>query len=147
MELKTRINEDLKAAIKSKDATRRDAIRNLQAAIKQREVDSRKTLEDAEIVEILMTEAKKRRESIEHFEQAGRTDSAESERFELRLIEGYLPQQMSRDEIRAEAQTAIAEVGAVSPKDMGRVMGMLMPRVKGRADGRLVNEIVRELLG
>lgn len=147
MSLKTQINEDLKRAMIEKDAVRRDAIRVLQAAIKQVEVDSRKELDDAAIQDVLQAEAKKRREAITNFEQAGRTDSAESERFELGLIETYLPKQLTHEEIEAEVKAAIAQTGVTSSKEMGKLMGVLMPKVKGRADGKVVNEIVRALLG
>ncbi|GIK66678.1 MAG: aspartyl-tRNA amidotransferase subunit B [Chloroflexota bacterium] len=147
MSLKTQINDDLKKAMMEKDAARRDAIRIIQAAIKQVEVDSRKELDDAAVLDVLQTEAKKRREAITNFEQAGRTESAESERFELTLIETYLPKQLTREEIEAEVKAAIAQTGVTSSKEMGKLMGVLMPKVKGRADGKLVNEIVRTLLG
>lgn len=147
MSLKTQINDDLKKAMMEKDAARRDAIRIIQAAIKQVEVDSRKELDDAAVLDVLQTEAKKRREAITNFEQAGRTESAESERFELTLIETYLPKQLTREEIEAEVKAAIAQTGVTSSKEMGKLMGVLMPKVKGRADGKLVNEIVRALLG
>lgn len=147
MSLKAQINEDLKRAMMGKDAARRDAIRIIQAAIKQVEVDSRKELDDTAVQDVLQAEAKKRREAITNYEQAGRTDSADSERFELTLIETYLPKQLTRDEIEAEVKAAIAESGVTSSKEMGKLMGVLMPKVKGRADGKLVNEIVRALLG
>lgn len=147
MSLKTQINDDLKRAMMEKDAVRRDAIRILQAAIKQVEVDSRKDLDDAAVLDVLQAEAKKRREAITNFEQAGRIESAASERFELTLIETYLPKQLTREEIEAEVKAAIAQTGVTSSKEMGKLMGVLMPKVKGRADGKLVNEIVRALLG
>lgn len=147
MSLKTQINDDLKKAMMEKDAARRDAIRIIQAAIKQVEVDSRKELDDVAVQDVLQVEAKKRREAITNFEQAGRTESAESERFELTLIETYLPKQLTREEIEAEVKAAIAQTGVTSSKEMGKLMGVLMPKVKGRADGKLVNEIVRALLG
>lgn len=147
MSLKTQISDDLKKAMMEKDAVRRDAIRIIQAAIKQVEVDSRKDLDDAAVMDVLQAEAKKRREAITNFEQAGRTESADSERFELTLIETYLPKQLTREEIEAEVKAAIAQTGVTSSKEMGKLMGVLMPKVKGRADGKLVNEIVRALLG
>lgn len=147
MSLKTQINDDLKKAMMEKDAARRDAIRVIQAAIKQVEVDSRKELDDVAVQDVLQAEAKKRREAITNFEQAGRTESADSERFELTLIETYLPKQLTREEIEAEVKAAIAQTGVTSSKEMGKLMGVLMPKVKGRADGKLVNEIVRALLG
>jgi uncharacterized protein len=147
MSLKAQISEDLKRAMVEKDAVRRDTIRILQAAIKQVEVDSRKDLDDAAITDVLLQEAKKRREAITNFEQAGRVESADAERFELGIIETYLPKQLTREEIEAEVKAAIAETGVTSSKEMGKLMGVLMPKVKGKADGKLVNEVVRALLG
>ena len=146
MSLKDQLKADLKTAMKSKDTQRRDVIRSLQAAIKQKEVDGQKELSDDDVIKVLMAEAKKRTESIEAYESAGRTESAESEKAELVVIQAYLPEQMSRDEIKAIAQAVIDELGVSSPKEMGKVMPALMPKVKGKADGRLVNEVVRELL-
>ena len=147
MNPKEKLNEDLKAAMKSGDAQRRDAIRLMLTAIKQSEVDTRTTLGEDQIYALLMTEAKKRRDSIAEMRGAGRNDLADKEQAELTLIESYLPQQLSREELEAEARKAIAESGAKSAKDMGGVMKVLMPRVKGRADGKLVNEVVKSLLG
>lgn len=146
MTIKEQLNADLKAAMKSKDAARRDLIRNLQAAIKQKEVDERVDLDDDAVIKVLMSEVKRRRETIEAFEQAGRGDDAAPERDELVLIETYLPQQLSRDELKAIAAAVIAEVGATSPKDISKIMPVLMPKIKGQADGRTVNEVVKELL-
>lgn len=146
MSIKDEINQDLKQAMRDKDTTRRDALRGLMAAIRQVEVDKRQDLSDDDIISILMTEAKRRRESIESYEEAGRGDDAEQEHFELEVIESYLPRQLSREEITDLVQTTIAEVGAASPQDIGKVMGALMPKVRGQADGRLVNEIVRQQL-
>jgi len=147
MNPKEKLNEDLKAAMKSGDAQRRDTIRLMLTAIKQSEVDTRTALGEDQIYALLMTEAKKRRDSIAEMRGAGRNDLADKEQAELTLIESYLPQQLSREELEAEARKAIAESGAKSAKDMGGVMKVLMPRVKGRADGKLVNEVVKSLLG
>jgi hypothetical protein len=144
--IRERINQDLKEAMKNKEVARRNLLRNLLSAFKQEEIDNQKDLNEEGQIEVLMREAKKRRESIEEYEEAGRDDSAQEERAELEIIESYLPEQMSREEIRTEAEAAIAQVGASSPKDMGKVMGVLMPKVKGKADGKLVNEVVRKLL-
>ncbi len=145
--LKGRLNDDLKDAMRSRDMTRRDTLRLLLAAIKQVEVDTRKDLSDSDVEQVLTREAKRRRESIEGFEKGGRADLVAKEQGELRLIESYLPQQMSRAEIESLARQAIAETGATAPTQMGAVMQKLMPQVKGKADGKLVNQIVRELLG
>jgi len=146
MHPKARIQEDLKAAMKSGDTQRKDALRMLAAAIKQVEIDSRAEPSEEQVYGILMSEAKKRRDSIDEARKAGRNDIADHEQMELGLIESYLPQQLTRAELEAEAQKAIAESGAKSAKEMGNVMKVLMPRVKGRADGKLVNEVVRSLL-
>jgi uncharacterized protein len=134
----------VKEAMKSKDKQRRDTIRLLQAAFKQVEVDTRKELSTEQELDILTKEVKKRRESIEELEKAGR-DSSE-EQYELDLIYEFLPVQMSEEEIRELAKQAIEETGAKEQRDMGRVMGKLAPQTKGKADGKLVSTIVREML-
>jgi uncharacterized protein YqeY len=146
MHLKDRLQEDLKAAMKSGDIARRDAIRLIASAIKQEEVDGQKTLGDDDVIALLMREAKKRRDSIEEAQRFGRTETVEKEQFELSLIESYLPQQLSREELEAEIRRAIEETGAKSAREMGNVMKVLMPRLKGRADGKLVNEMLKTLL-
>jgi uncharacterized protein len=134
----------VKDAMKSKDKQRRDTIRLLQAAFKQVEVDTRKELSTEQELGILTKEVKKRRETIEELEKAGRDSS--DEQYELDLIHEFLPEQMSEDEIRALATQAIADTGAKEQRDMGRVMGKLAPQTKGKADGKLVSTIVREML-
>ncbi|PJF35303.1 MAG: glutamyl-tRNA amidotransferase [Candidatus Thermofonsia Clade 1 bacterium] len=146
MNLKERLQEDLKAAMKGGDIARRDAIRLIASAIKQEEIDAQKTLTEEEVIALLMREAKKRRDSIEEAQRLGRTETAAKEQFELSVIEAYLPQQLSREELEAEIRRAIEEVGAKSAKEMGNVMKVLMPRVKGRADGKLVNEMLKTIL-
>ena len=146
MHPKEQLQSDLKAAMKAKDVKRREVLRLLMAAFKQVEVDTRKELSADDALGILMTEAKKRREAIDEMESAGRSDLAEQEKYELGVIETYLPQQLSREEVEAMAREAIAEVGATTPREMGNVMKVLMPRVKGQADGKLVNSVVRDLL-
>lgn len=146
MSIKERLQEDLKSAMRSGDAARRDAIRLIASVIKQEEVDGQKALTEDDVIALLMREAKKRRDSIEEAQRFGRTETVEKEQFELSLIESYLPQQLSRDELEAEVRRAIEETGAKSAKEMGNVMKVLMPRIKGRADGKLVNEIVKTML-
>ena len=136
----------LKEAMRSRDNERRDVIRLAQSAIKQVEVDSRKDLSAEDVVAILQKEAKMQRESIAEMRHAGRDADATQSEKELDILEGFLPQQMSREEIAELAKKIVDEVGANSPGDMGKVMGKLMPQVKGRADGNLVNQVVRELL-
>ncbi|MFQ3536135.1 MAG: GatB/YqeY domain-containing protein [Aggregatilineales bacterium] len=146
MSLKERLQEDLKAAMKSGDVPRRDAIRLIASAIKQEEIDAQKTLDEDEAITLLLREAKKRRDSIEEAQRLGRTETVEKEQFELSVIESYLPQQLTRQELEAEVRRAIEETGAKNVKEMGNVMKVLMPRIKGRADGRLVNEVLKALL-
>lgn len=146
MSIKDQISQDLKQAIKSRDEPKRDTLRSLMAALRQVEVDEQKTLSDDDITKILMSEAKKRRESIEAYEKGGREDEAERERAELKLIETYLPAQLSREELIVIIKQAIADTGASSPRDMGKVMSVVIPKVSDQADGRLVSQLARELL-
>lgn len=146
MSLKEQLKQDTIDASKSGDNRKRDILRMVQAAIKQVEIDDRVTLDDAGVEQVLTKQAKQRRESIAEYTKAGRDDLVEQEQYELEIIEAYLPQMMSREEIEVLVKQAIADTGATSSKDMGKVMGKLMPQVKGKADGRLVNEVVRDLL-
>ncbi|MBE2223217.1 MAG: GatB/YqeY domain-containing protein [Anaerolineae bacterium] len=146
MSLKEQLKQDTIDASKAGDNKRRDVLRMLQAAVKQVEVDDRVTLDDAGVEQVLTKQAKQRRESLAEYTKAGREDLAEQEKYELEIIEGYLPQLMSREEIEVLVKQVIMETGAASAKDTGLVMGKLMPQVKGKADGRLVNEVVREQL-
>jgi len=145
-DVKAKLNAALKEAMISKDVKRRDVIRTLLSAIKQVEIDTRKDVSPEDAVGILQKEAKKRRESIEEMDKAGRTDLSDQEKYELGLIESFLPQQLSRDEITAIVRETIAQTGVTSAKEMGKLMGALMPKIKGLADGKLVNEVVREAL-
>ncbi|MBN1566162.1 MAG: GatB/YqeY domain-containing protein [Anaerolineae bacterium] len=146
MHPKEKLQDDLKTAMKAGDTERRHVLRQLMAAIKQVEKDEQRDLSPEDAIGVLMSEAKKWREEIEELEKAGRTDTIEEKQRELAIIEGYLPQQLDRAALEALVKEAIAEVGATTPRDMGNVMKALMPRVKGQADGKLVNQIVRELL-
>jgi uncharacterized protein len=137
----------LKEAMVNKNATRRDVIRMAQNAIKQVEIDERKPLSPEDAMAILQREAKKRRESIQEAQKAGRQDIADEEAAQLAILEEFMPKQMSREELVVIVREAIQESGATSAKEMGKVMGVLMPKVKGLADGKLVNEVVREQLG
>ena len=145
-DVKAKLNAALKEAMVGKDVKRRDVIRTLLSAVKQVEIDTRKDVSPEDVVGILQKEAKKRRESIDEMEKAGRTELADQEKYELTLIESFLPQQLSRDEITAIVRETIAQTGVTSAKEMGKLMGALMPKVKGLADGKLVNEVVREAL-
>ena len=146
MDLKERLRADLNAAMRGHDTQRRDVLRMLLAAIQQTEVDSRLVLDDAGVQDVLRRQVKQRQESIADFTRAGRAEDVARETAEAALIETYLPQMMSREEIEQLARAAIAETGVSDAKGMGQVMSRLMPQVKGRADGRLVNEVVRGLL-
>jgi uncharacterized protein YqeY len=146
MTLHDHLRDDLAQAMRSGEAARRDTLRLLLAAIKQTEVDSRVTLDDAGVEAVLRKQAKQRQESIADYSKAGRNDLVSAEKAELAIIESYLPQMLGRVEIEALASEVISELGASGPQAMGQVMARLMPEVKGRADGRLVNEVVRGLL-
>ena len=148
--LTERLDADLKAAMREGDKVRLRTLRALKTAITEREIENRKggtgsISEEVEIA-VLQRQAKQRRDSIEQFETASRPDLAEAEREELEILETYLPTQMTGDEILAVLGEVIEEVGATEPRDMGRVMGATMPRVHGRADGRRINELARDLL-
>ena len=146
MSLKARINEDVKAAMRAGDARRRDALRLLLAAVKQREVDERKELADADVVSVIDRMTKQRRESIAQFEKGGRQDLAQKEQFELELLQGYMPQAMSDAEIATAVAEAISATGAKGPADMGKVMGALKGKLAGRADLGKVSSLVKAKL-
>ncbi|MDX1413010.1 MAG: GatB/YqeY domain-containing protein [Candidatus Promineifilaceae bacterium] len=146
MSIKVQLRDDLAEAMRAGDTEKRNTLRLLLAAIKQAEVDEQQSLDDSGVQAVLAKQAKQRRESVEEYERAGRSDLAAQEQEELMVIEQYLPQQMTREQVEELASQAIADVGASSSKDMGKVMGLLMPQLKGKADGRMVNEVVRELL-
>ena len=145
-ELKTRLRNDMMAAMRAGEKEKRDTLRMLMAAVKQVEIDEQKTLNDEHVLKLLSKQAKQRRESIADYEKAGRTELAAEEKAELDIIKAYLPQMMSREEVTAVASTIISELNVSGPKAMGQVMGRLMGQLKGKADGRIVNEVVRELL-
>ena len=146
MSLKARIQDDMKAAMKAKEAQRLGAIRLLLAAVKQREVDERKDLSDAEIASVIEKMIKQRRDSISQFQAANRQDLVAGETFELNLLSGYLPQQLTDAEIAAEVAAAMAQTGAKSAADMGKVMGVLKGKLAGRADLAKVSAQVKAKL-
>ena len=146
MSLKARLTEDMKAAMKGGEKDRLLVIRTVNAAIKQREVDERIVLDDAQVLAVLEKQVKQRRDSLTQFEAAGRHDLAAVERFELGVIQGYLPQQMSAEELAAAVAAAIAEAGAAGPQDMGKVMAVLKPMVAGRADMGALSGLVKQAL-
>jgi uncharacterized protein len=145
-EPKEQLQAALKEAMITKDNVRRDVIRGLLSAVKQVEIDSQKTLDANGTLDVLQKEAKKRRESIDEAVKVGRSEIADQEKTELAIIETFLPAQLSREEVTKIVQETIAQTGVTSPKEIGKLMGTLMPKVKGQADGKLVNEVVRELL-
>lgn len=146
MGLKEQLRQDMAAAMRAGDAARRDVLRMLVAAVKQAEVDTQTTLDDAGVQDVLAKQARQRRESIADYTKAGRPELVAQEEAELALIEAYLPSMLGRDEIAAIAQQVIDELGVAGPQAMGQVMGRLMPMLKGQAEGRLVNAVVRDLL-
>lgn len=146
MDLKSRITEDMKQAMRSKDAERLSAIRLLLAAIKQREIDERTALDDTQVLSIIDKMVKQRRDSIAQFEAARRNDLVAKEQFELGVLQAYMPQALTETEIDAAIAEAIANTSAAGPKDMGRVMQILKPALAGRADLTAVSTRVKERL-
>jgi uncharacterized protein len=146
MTLKERITEDMKAAMRAKEADRLGAIRMLTAAIKQKEVDERVELDDAAVVAIVDKLLKQRKDSIEAFEKANRQDLADKEKAEVAVLQAYLPARLSADEVAAEVKAIVAEVGAKGPGDMGKVMGAAKARLAGKADMGQVSAAVKAAL-
>jgi uncharacterized protein YqeY len=146
MSLLTRIEGDLKSAMKASDRIKVSTLRMAKASLKNREIEKGSDLTDDDVIGVLSTIAKQRRESIAEFRKAGRTDLAEAESAELAIIQTYLPEQLSEEELTEIIVKSIEQTGASSLKDLGKVMKTVIPKVKGRADGRLVNQKVRELL-
>lgn len=146
MSLKDKITDDMKAAMRAREAGRLGTIRLLLAAIKQREVDERIELDDAAVLAVIDKLVKQRKDSMTQFQQAGRDDLVAQEQFELLVLQEYMPTQLSADETLAEVRKAVAEVGAAGPQDMGKVMGLLKPRLAGRADMTAVSAQVKAVL-
>ena len=146
MGLKEKITEDMKAAMRARDAQRLGAIRLLTAAIKQKEVDERIELDDAQVQAIIDKMIKQRRDSISQFEAGGRQDLADAEKNELAVLAEYMPAALSDDEVHAEVAAAVASTGAAGPQDMGRVMAVLKPKLAGRADMTKVSGLVKSAL-
>ncbi len=146
MSVKAKITDDMKAAMKARETQRLSAIRLLLAAIQQREVDERKELSDAEVASVIEKMIKQRRDSIAQFQAAGRKDLAEKETFELNLLSGYLPKQLTDAEIGSEIAAAIVQTGAKGAADMGKVMGLLKGKLSGRADMGRVSALVKAKL-
>lgn len=146
MSLQQRLDDDLKAAMKSSDSLKTSVLRMVKAAIKNKQVEKRKDLSDEEIISVLSTLTKQRRESIDLFSKGGREDLAEKERQELAVLQLYLPGQLSPEDLDRIIMEAINESSAEGVKDIGKVMRLIMPRVQGAADGKVVNQRVKELL-
>ncbi|CEH29639.1 hypothetical protein AM501_22470 [Aneurinibacillus migulanus] len=146
MRLVDRLTDDMKQAMKDKDKLKLSVIRMVKSSVKNEEINQGKELSDDEVLTVLTRELKQRRDSLQEFEKAGRDDLASSARDEINVLMEYMPEQLSEEEIRALVSEIIQQTGASSKKDMGKVMGALMPKVKGRADGALVNKVVQESL-
>jgi len=147
MSLKQQITEDMKNAMRAKDSARLGAIRLLLAAMKQREVDERIELDDAAVVAIVDKLLKQRRDSFSQYQAAGRQDLADQEAFEIEVLTAYLPRQLATEEVAALVKQAVAETGAAGPRDMGKVMAWLKPKLAGRADMNAVSSLVKGALG
>lgn len=146
MALRNQINDDVKNAMRAGDAARRDALRLLTAALKQKEVDERKELADGDVVAVIDKMIKQRREAVAQFQKGGRADLAEKEEFEISVLQAYMPQALSDSEVAAAIDAAIAECGAKAPQDMGKVMGVLKAKLAGRADMSQVSTRVKSRL-
>lgn len=146
MSLKTKISEDMKAAMKARETARLGAIRLLLAAVKQREVDDRVELDDAGVLAVIDKMLKQRRDSIAQYEKAGRQDLVDAEKLEVGVLTGYMPQALSPEEVRASVAEAIAACGTAGPQDMGKVMAVLKPKLAGRADMSQVSGLVKAAL-
>lgn len=146
MSLIGKLNDDMKQAMKEKDKLKLSVIRMVKSSVQNEEINQGKELTDDQVLALLNRELKQRRDSLQEFEKAGRDDLAEQNRAEIEVLFLYLPKQLDEAEIRQIVQETIEQVGAASKKDLGKVMGALMPKVKGKADGNLVNKIVQELL-
>jgi len=144
--LREQLDDDLKSAMKSRDALRLSVLRMLKSAARYAEIEKGETLSDDDVLQVVARECKRRRESIEQFEKGNRADLVAQEKAELEILSGYLPEQLDEMEVIGIAREVISELHAASKADKGKVMGALMQKVRGKADGRLVNRIVDELL-
>jgi hypothetical protein len=146
MTLKKKIDAEMVAAAKAKDSIKLGAIRMIKTALHNKEIDAKRELNDTEILQVLSTIVKQRKDSIDQFKAGNRQDLVEKEEAELRTVQAFMPQQMSAGEVETEIAKAIAEAGATSVKDMGKVMKVLMPRITGKADGKMVSDLVKAKL-
>ena len=145
--IKESLSEKMKSAMKTGDKDTVAFSRNLHAAVRKKEIDDRVDLDDAGVLKIISTLVKQRQDSIEQFRQGGREDLVAKEEKELQFLQAFMPAQMSEDEVRKLVDWAVTEAKAAGPKDMGNVMKLLMPKVQGRADGKMVNQLVKERIG
>ena len=146
MGIRERLDEDLKSAMRERDSLRMNTIRGLKSAVKYREIELMKPLDEAGIIGVIGSEVKRRRDSVEQYRSGKREDLATKEEAEIALLQAYLPQQLGAAELEAKVSEVIARVGAQGPKDMGAVMKALLPEVQGRADGKVVSELVKQRL-
>lgn len=144
--LKDQLTQDMKSAMKQKEQVRLSTIRLVRAAMKNREIELGEELNDEEVIKVISTLVKQHKDSIEQFQKGGRDDLVEKEQAELGILESYLPQQMSEEDVKALVKEAIEALSATSMKDMGNVMKYIMPKVQGRADGKVINQLVKEHL-
>lgn len=147
MSLKEKLMEDMKSAMKEKDTIRKNTIQMARSAVLQVEKDNRVTLDDDGILEIIAKEVKKRRDSLSEFEKSGRQDLIDNLKAEIDVLLQYLPEQLTEDQLEVIVKDAINETGASSAKDIGKVMQAVLPKVKGRADGKMINQIAKKLIG
>ncbi len=146
MSLKETLLEDMKTAMREKDTLKKNAIQMVRSAILQVEKDSRVTLDDDSIIDVIGREVKKRRDSLSEFEKSGRQDLIDNLKTEIDVLLKYLPEQLSEEELEKIVKETIQETGASSMKDIGKVMQAVMPKVKGRADGKIINQIIKKIL-
>ncbi len=146
MDLKEKLMQDLKAAMKDKDTIRKNTVTMIRSAILQFEKDNLTELDEEGVIEIIAKELKKRRDVLPEYEKSGRDDLIADIKREIEILLAYLPQQLTKEELEVIVAEAIAQTGATSMKDMGKIMGIVMPKTKGRADGKMINEIVKEKL-
>jgi uncharacterized protein YqeY len=146
MSLKDRLDQDLKAAMREKAQLKLDTVRMLKSAVKYREIELMKPLDDAGVQAVIASEVKRRRDAAEQYRAGNRADLADKEEAEIAILQGYLPQQLTEEELRAKVDEAVAKVGAQGMKDMGAVMKALMPEVQGRAEGKAVSDMVKARL-
>ncbi len=146
MPLKEQLDGELKSAMREKDAVRLSVVRMLKSAIKYREIELMKPLDDAGVIGVISTEIKRRKDSVEQYVAGKRQDLADKEEAEIKVLQGWLPAQLSADELQKLVEAAVQKSGAQGPKDMGAVMKLLMPETQGKADGKVVSELVKARL-